>query len=184
MATSGGSGRRRVSGRRPSALGGLGCWLRRTTWVVDAGSAGLRPGVLLALRFLALALHARLLVMLASASLGEDAGLLDLLVEAAQGAFERLVLTHSDFCQSRFTSSGSCLVCILAGRSRRRHGSPAITRWQGRRSIAEPPGAVNRLGAPTESPPMMRIRDENPGRGASLQRRAAVPGRRSIHGGP
>src|ERR1700704_5881628 len=33
----------------------------------------LRPGVLLALRFLALSLHARLLVVLASASLGEDA---------------------------------------------------------------------------------------------------------------
>src|SRR4029077_12771562 len=64
-------------------------------------SAGLRPGVLLALRFLALPLHARLLVVLAPASLGEDAGLLDLLVEAAEGALERLVLTHSDFCQSR-----------------------------------------------------------------------------------
>ena len=69
------------------------------------GSAGC-SGVLLALRFLALPLHARLLVVLATASLGEDAALLDLLVEAAQGAFERLVLTHSDFCQSRFTSSG------------------------------------------------------------------------------
>jgi len=44
--------------------------------------------------------------VLASASLGEDAALLDLLVEATQGAFERLVLTHSDFCQSRFTSPG------------------------------------------------------------------------------
>src|SRR5215212_6722332 len=63
-------------------------------------SALRRPCVLLALRFLALPLHARLLVVLAAASLGEDAGLLDLLVEAAQGAFERLVLTHSDFCQS------------------------------------------------------------------------------------
>ena len=62
--------------------------------------------VLLALRFLALPLHARLLVVLAPASLGEDAALLDLLVEAAQGALERLVLTHSDFCQSGFTSSG------------------------------------------------------------------------------
>src|SRR5262245_9048874 len=59
-----------------------------------------RPCVLLALRFLALPLHARLLVVLAPASLGEDAGLLDLLVEAAEGALERLVLTHSDFCQS------------------------------------------------------------------------------------
>ena len=44
--------------------------------------------------------------MLAPASFGEDATLLDLLVEATQGAFERLVLTHSDFCQSRFTSPG------------------------------------------------------------------------------
>src|SRR5918911_3576563 len=69
----------------------------------------LRPGVLLALRFLALPLHARLLVVLASASLGEDAALLDLLVEAAEGAFERLVLTHSDFGQSRFTSLGHTL---------------------------------------------------------------------------
>src|SRR5436190_4064439 len=133
MATSGGSGRRRVSGRRPSALGGLGCWLRRTTWVVDAGSAGLRPGVLLALRFLALALHARLLVMLAATSLGEDAGLLDLLVEAAQGAFERLVLTHSDFCQSRFTSSGSGLVPNL------RRAEPPPTRIARRRRVAGPP---------------------------------------------
>src|SRR5512146_2271392 len=60
-----------------------------------------RPRVLLALRFLALALHAWLLVVLASARLGEDAGLLDLLVEAAQGGLDRLVLTNSDFCQSR-----------------------------------------------------------------------------------
>ena len=63
-------------------------------------SALRRPCVLLALRFLALPLHARLFVVLASASLGEDAGLLDLLVEAAEGAFERLVLTNSNFCQS------------------------------------------------------------------------------------
>src|SRR3954466_2581805 len=66
----------------------------------------LRAGVLLALRFLALPLHARLLVVLAATSLGEDPALLDLLVEAAEGAFERLVLTHSDFGQSGFTSSG------------------------------------------------------------------------------
>src|SRR5260221_944252 len=64
-------------------------------------SALRRPCVLLALCFLALALHAGLLVMLATASLGEDSRLLDLLVEAAQGALERLVLAHSDFCQSR-----------------------------------------------------------------------------------
>src|SRR4051794_22013837 len=63
-------------------------------------SALRRSRVLLALCFLALPLHARLLVVLAAAGLGEDAGLLDLLVEAAEGALERLVLTHSNFCQS------------------------------------------------------------------------------------
>src|SRR4051794_39777478 len=73
---------------------------------VPGGSALARSCVLLALRFLALPLHRRLLVVLTTASLGEDPALLDLLVEAAEGAFERLVLTHSDFGQSRFTSSG------------------------------------------------------------------------------
>ncbi|MGH2926202.1 MAG: AMP-binding protein, partial [Solirubrobacterales bacterium] len=60
--------------------------------------------------------------MLTSASLGEDAALLDLLVEATQGAFERLVLAHSDFCQSRITSpgQGSCF-------ARRGRGQPALT---------------------------------------------------------
>src|SRR4051794_30623513 len=87
----------------------------------------LRAGVLLALRFLALPLHARLLVVLAAASLGEDAGLLDLLVEAAEGAFERLVLTHTDFCQSRFTSPGSGLGCWFHARSHRRATVPPPT---------------------------------------------------------
>src|SRR3954469_13026855 len=86
-----------------------------------ARSADLRSGVLLALRFLALALHGGLLVVLAAASLGEDAALLDLLVEATQGAFERLVLSHSDFSQSVFTSPG--LDVVLARRAR---GQPAI----------------------------------------------------------
>src|SRR5215208_4274399 len=103
---------------------------RRTGVGLCGRSPGRRPnrlaqllsGVLLALRFLALPLHARLLVMLASASLGEDSALLDLLVEAAQCAFERLVLTHSDFCQSRFTSSGRGLDLgvVLAANSARR----------------------------------------------------------------
>src|SRR5258706_11500607 len=120
MATSGGGGV--VAGSAVDGTERPGARVERAFSSADRGS-----GVLLALRFLALALHARLLVVLATASLGEDAGLLDLLVEAAQGAFERLVLTHSDFCQSRFTSSGSGLVRILAGRSRRRHGSPHPT---------------------------------------------------------
>src|SRR5688572_20465233 len=58
-------------------------------------SACLRSGVLLALGFLALALDGRLLVVLSSARFGEDSALLDLLVEATQGALERLVLSHS-----------------------------------------------------------------------------------------
>src|SRR5262245_8679188 len=64
-------------------------------------------GGLLALRFLALALHAGLLVVLAPASLGEDAALLDLLVEAAQRTLEGLVFTHSDFCQFRVHLPGA-----------------------------------------------------------------------------
>src|SRR6186997_192555 len=63
-------------------------------------------GGLLALRFLALALHARLLVVLTSASLGEDAALLDLLVEASQRALEGLVFAYADFRQTRITSQG------------------------------------------------------------------------------
>src|SRR5215218_1695949 len=74
------------------------------------GSALARSCVLLALRFLALPLHRRLLVVLTTASLGENPALLDLLVEATEGALERLVLTHSDFGQTRFTSSGRSLV--------------------------------------------------------------------------
>ena len=56
---------------------------------------------LLPLRFLALSLDAGLLVVLASSGFGEDAGLLDLLVEASQRSLERLVLADSDFSQSR-----------------------------------------------------------------------------------
>src|SRR6185503_13860796 len=97
--------RRRASPDRIAAV--ISDWIRsrRVTGLGTYGRdrRGLtlrRPCVLLALRFLALPLHARLLVVLATASLGEDAGLLDFLVEAAKGALERLVLTHSDFCQS------------------------------------------------------------------------------------
>src|SRR3954466_11220204 len=86
----------------------------------------LRAGVLLALRFLALPLHARLLVVLATASLGEDPALLDLLVEAAEGALERLVLTHSDFCQSRLTSSGCSSRTPSRARSPPASGRPTV----------------------------------------------------------
>src|SRR3990172_11942082 len=60
----------------------------------------LAPRHLLALRFLALSLDAGLLVVLASSGFGEDAALLDLLVEAPQRGLERLVLADSDFSQS------------------------------------------------------------------------------------
>src|SRR6185503_16482261 len=93
-----------------------------------------RPCVLLALRFLPLPLHARLLVVLASASLGEDAGLLDLLVEAAEGALERLVLTHSDFCQSGIHLLGLSS-CLYASGSLP-NGLDAFPRW-GWRSVAQ-----------------------------------------------
>ena len=56
---------------------------------------------LLALCFLPLPLHAGLLVVLATAGLSENAGLLDLLVEATKRALEGLVLTNSDLCQCR-----------------------------------------------------------------------------------
>ena len=52
------------------------------------------------LGFLALALHAGLLVVLAAPCLGQDAGLLDLLVEPSQRALERLVLAHANFRQT------------------------------------------------------------------------------------
>src|SRR4051794_13486893 len=116
--------RRSVSPDRMAAVSSV--WIRSLRDTGMAPRAVVRPrgwlallcaGVLLALRFLALPLHARLLVVLATASLGEDPALLDLLVEAAEGAFERLVLTHSDFGQSRFPSSGF--------RSRARERAPA-----------------------------------------------------------
>ena len=115
------------------------------------GSALARARVLLALRFLALPLHRRLLVVLTTASLGEDPALLDLLVEAAEGALERLVLTHSDFGQTRFTSSGRDLApasrtrCPTAQGASRRAGrarTPSLP--AGRRSVRGVPGGVKR----------------------------------------
>src|SRR5512135_3460284 len=135
---------RRVTGSAPGVGPGVRSALRR-------------PRVLLALGFLALALHARLLVVLAAASLGEDAGLLDLLVEAAQGTLERLVLTNSDFCQSG--------VHLLGPRSRTPAGpsdpAPAlVARRASVRPLAGPPECspsslachgTDGLAAPTSS---------------------------------
>jgi hypothetical protein len=66
--------------------------------------AGFAPKLLLtqlpqAGGFLLLTLHARLFVVFAAAGLREDAVLLNALVEALQGAFERLVIADDDFCQ-------------------------------------------------------------------------------------
>ncbi len=108
---------------------------RRSGVAASERSALARSCVLLALRFLALPLHRRLLVVLATASLGEDAALLDLLVEAAEGALERLVLTHSDFSQSRFTSSGRGLAPAIRARcpaARRRPGHSSRLRARNR----------------------------------------------------
>src|SRR4051812_24031574 len=102
------------------------------------GSALARSCVLLALRFLALPLHRRLLVVLAAACFGEDATLLDLLVEAAECALERLVLTNSDFGQSRFTSSGR--VCsVRPARDAQRRGA---FRWLRANVPREPVGRL------------------------------------------
>src|SRR5215207_2282442 len=130
--------------RRDTGVGYLG---RRTpvgpqgwrsgSWMDPGGSAGLRSGVLLALGFLALALHGGLLVVLASASLGEDATLLDLLVEAAQGALERLVLSHSDFSQSVFTSSDQRIHRARGSRSTGPERAPLRVPRRSRRSLPE-----------------------------------------------
>src|SRR6185369_15763964 len=104
----------------------------------SARSALRRSRVLLALRFLALPLHARLLVVLATAGLGEDAGLLDLLVEAAQGALERLVLTHSNFCQSGIHLLGPSISVSSPGSRPAARCGPS----QGRRSVSPPPRTV------------------------------------------
>ncbi len=86
--------------------------------------------------------------MLASASLGEDAALLDLLVEAAQGALERLVLTHSDFCQSRdhLPRPGMLRFAPRVGR-RSRGGPDERARTLGRRLAESSRGP--RTGQPT-----------------------------------
>jgi hypothetical protein len=67
---------------------------------VGRGLGWLLARDLLALRFLALALHARLLIVLTATGLGQNAALLNLFVETAQGTLEAFVFTHTDFCQS------------------------------------------------------------------------------------
>ena len=69
-------------------------WIEAGVWRSDA------RGCLSLLGFLALALHAGLLVVLAASCLSQDSRLLDLLVESTQRALERLVLAHADFCQT------------------------------------------------------------------------------------
>ena len=82
--------------------------------------------------------------MLATASLGEDAALLDLLVETAKGAFERLVLTNSDFSQSSDHLPRPWFVSVVAA-GRGRDGSigpDTDARLEGSRSLAEAPVRV------------------------------------------
>ena len=80
--------------------------------------------------------------MLASASLGEDAALLDLLVEATQGAFERLVLSHSDFSQSVFTSHDQGLAHPASGARPNGLDACSTDGPQSRRSLPEVPRRV------------------------------------------
>src|SRR5919112_4616845 len=103
-----------VMGASESGVIGLGGPpLRR--YGVEAGVWLGARGCLSLLGFLALSLHAGLLVVLAASCLSQDSRLLDLLVEATQRALERLVLAHADFCQtSRLLSASSC-ADILAG---------------------------------------------------------------------
>jgi hypothetical protein len=88
--------------------------------------------------------------VLAAASLGEDATLLDLLVEAAQGALERLVLPHSDFSQSVFTSSDLGLAFSIRCAADRLDACPNGQGPQSRRSLPEGSRAVNRAAASAE----------------------------------
>src|SRR3972149_7048940 len=121
-------GMRSVS-RRSSAGGGVapvsvgGSPTRGVQTGLDASLAG----DLLALRFLALALHARLLVVLAATGFGEDAALLGLLVETTQCALEGLVLTDTDFGQCLRSppsgADGACSPWTQADVAGRRRGS-------------------------------------------------------------
>src|SRR5690349_16230261 len=81
-----------------------------------------------------------------SSDLSEDAALLDLLVEAAQGALERLVLSHSDFSQSVFTSSDPGLAYVHPARGRPARTQALRSRSQSRRSLPEGCGVVKRSG--------------------------------------
>ena len=87
--------------------------------------------------------------MLASASLGKNAALLNLLVEASQGTLEGLVFAYADFSQSGITSRRrSCKPhpCSAAGGSERdaRDLSTCNTTFSSSRAKA---GAVYPQGA-------------------------------------
>ena len=118
----------------------------RCRWATDPGPGRLSPGSRgrSSCAWLPCASASpRLLVVLTSTSFGEDPALLDLLVEAAERALERLVLTHSDFGQSRFTSSGRELAPATRARCPAARGRPG---W--RRA-----GHANPAGRPPECMP-------------------------------
>ena len=84
----------------------------------------LRAGGLLALGFLALALHAGLLVVLAATCLGEIPLCWIFLLKRRRALSKVSILTRSNFCQSRFTSRGlvstfvRCSLAVLIGANR------------------------------------------------------------------
>ena len=141
---------------RPRAAAG-GSWVHRPRGVIGlrrkpplrrmgSGRASVwrlcARGYLALLGFLALALHAGLLVVLAASCLGQDAGLLNLLVEPTQRALERLVLAHANFCQTSRLLPALDFAPVLDVA-----GSPAghVSRCR----VAAGPMRVNRASAPS-----------------------------------
>src|SRR5450759_4981372 len=141
----------------------------------------LLAGGLLALCFLPLPLHAGLLVVLATASFSENAGLLDLLVEAAKRALEGLVLTNADFCQCRDHLLRPGIVWFAAPpgecrstRARRR----ARTRPPGPAECSPDEAALANAGGPPRRRPDRARSWVRPGPGAPAREgeRARMPG--------
>ncbi len=83
---------------------------------------GLSELALAPLCFLALATCGWTLVELAAAGLGEDASLLDLLVETAKGGLERLAITNDHFRQ--WSLGSPALRSYETGRQRQNAGPP------------------------------------------------------------
>src|SRR5687767_14592642 len=137
--------------------GGIGIRRHRSEMLLQcAGYRWVEAGVWLGARgclsllgFLALSLHAGLLVVLAASCLSQDSRLLDLLVESTQRALEGLVLAHADFCQTSRLLSAHVFVPTVGG-SAARHASP--------RRVPATPIRVNRAPFTRRPSPAPRCR--------------------------